>query len=167
MEESLIPIERIAVIGEPGADPTPSPYGFVIDKDGRIYSQLKRYTHGVIIALLYPELAAKHKTPAPAGAVDELNLRFYQDFEHEVSHDVPIVRIALSYFDDFIAVSKGKEALTSVQIDSVRRALKSCNRGLRDTLTGEEGDMTVGQFLDDLRQEQELERERKEAEGDA
>jgi hypothetical protein len=165
MEEKLISIERIAVIGEPGADPTPSPYGFVIDKDGRIYSQLKRYTHGVIIALLYPELAVKHNTPAPAGPVDELNLRFYQDFEHEVSSELPIVRIALSYFDDFIVVSKGKGALTNVQIDSVRRSLKACNRGLRDTLTGEEGDMTVGQFLDGLREEQEL--ERKEAEGDA
>jgi hypothetical protein len=163
LEEIKLTLDDLVVTTEPGNDPTPSPYGYVIDADGRIHSMMNRYTHGVIIAVLYPDVAAKHGIPAPTGRPKDLDLRAYQNFEHEVSNELPILRIAGSMLGDFIMVSDSRHAATNVQIDSVRRALKASDRDLRDTLTGEEGDQTVGEFLDYLRSKQE--RERKEADG--
>lgn len=152
MEEKLT-LERMTEVAEPGTDPTPSQYGYVIDKDGRIYSMVYRFTHGVILALLYPELAEKHGMSAPVGPVDELDVRAYQGFEHDVSHELPNIRIAHSFLSGGVYISKGKFPATNAQIDSVRRALLACGYSLRDTLTGEEGDQTIGQFLNFLREE--------------
>ena len=167
MEDSKITLERIVVTAEPGTDPTPSAYGFVIDKDGRMHSLIYRWTHGVVVALLYPEVAEKNGVPAPAGPIDELDVFAYQRFEHDVSHDLPIIRVATSQLTNFVGVSKGSFALTNTQIDSVRRALKALNRGLRDTLSGEDEDSTVAELLDNFRAEQEAARNLDDAKGDA
>jgi hypothetical protein len=151
--EEKITIERMTAVVEPGTDPTPSQYGYVIDKDGRIYSMVYRFTHGVILALLHPDVAEKQGVEAPVGPIDELDVRAYQNFEHDVSRDLPNIRIAHSFLSGGVYISKGKFPATNVQIDSVRRALLASGYSLRDTLTGEEGDQTIGQFLNVLREE--------------
>jgi len=152
MSEKLLSITDVALICESGM-PAYTPYGYLVGAEGKIYALTYRWFHGVVIALLYPELAAEKQYPAPAEPRDEVDVFAYQRFEHENSHDLPVIRIAVSQLTDSVMVSKGGIPATDEQLDALQRIFRTLGRKASDTLTGEEDDMTVAQYIEYLRQE--------------
>jgi hypothetical protein len=152
MSSKIYTINDVAMVCTIGI-PAYSPYGYVVGADGTIYALTDRFFHGVIVAVLYPELAAEKQYPAPASPRDDLDVFAYQRFEHDTSRDLPILRVSVSLITDTILVSKGKIPATDEQIDAMQRIFKALGKTARDTLTGEEDDPTVGEYIEQLRQE--------------
>ena len=136
--------ERVAIVGP---EPAYSPYGYVITEDGTIYSLTRQYTHGVILAMLYPEEAAE----AGYDPVDEdYNVFEYQAFELDNHERFPVVRIALGMMYSF-NVSKGDMPATEAQINAVTKILKCQDKSLNDTCQTDTAEMTVRKMLELLR----------------
>ena len=154
MEDSQpIQLQDVALTTNAGEPVKYSPYGFIIDAQACVHTLLYRWRHGVITALLYPQLAEEKGFGVPVGAAREIDVFHYQNFEHEVANDLPIIRIATSAMLGGIYLSKGQLPASDAQIESVRLALAASGLTGSDTLTGEEGDLTVAQVLQELRQE--------------
>lgn len=101
-------------------EPLYSPYGYVIEENGLIHTLTKRYTHGVILALLYPKEAKE----AGYDEVDEdYNVFTYQRFELDNHKRFPIVRVAMGMMFAF-NVSKGIAAATAEQLSALTKILK-------------------------------------------
>lgn len=152
MSSKVYSITDVAMVCTTG-NPTYTPYGYVVGADGTIYALTDRFYHGVIVAVLYPELAAAQQVPAPASPREDVDVFAYQRFEHDNSHDLPILRVAVSALTSTILVSKGAVPATDEQIDAMQRIFRALGKTARDTLTGEEDDPTVGEYIERLRQE--------------
>ncbi|KWT98189.1 MULTISPECIES: hypothetical protein [unclassified Variovorax] len=153
MDNKPLPLSHVALTTPPGIEPKYSPYGYVVEADGTTHALCYRWMHGVITALLYPELALKHKAPPLEGSPEDLDVFAFQAFEHEVACRLPLVRIAYSLTTGSTALSKGAVPPTDVQIEGVRRALNQLGLSGQDTLTGEEDDPTVNEQLERMRNE--------------
>lgn len=152
MEQIPLILSDVALTAESG-DPIYSHFGYIIDADARIHALTERFFHGVITAILYPEKAKEQNVAAPAHPLDEINVMEYQAFEHEVACDLPLLRVSISQLTGSYFVSKGSFAATPAQIDALARVFKALGLKGSDTLTGEEDDPTVAQYLEQLRQE--------------
>lgn len=51
-----ITIDRVALLTKPPKKPIASEWGYVITEDGTTYALLYRFYHGVVLALLYPDV---------------------------------------------------------------------------------------------------------------
>lgn len=145
-------ITDVAMVCESGIPPY-GIYGYVVGEDGKIYTLTDRYYHGIVIAVLYPELAASKGVAAPASPRDDLDVFEYQRFELDNSRQLPILRVAVSLTTGTTMISKGSIPATEAQIDAMARIFKALGLAARDTLTGDEDDQTVSEFLEELRQE--------------
>jgi hypothetical protein len=152
MTEKIFTINDVAVVCERGA-PAYTPYGYIVGEDGKIYALTSQSYHGVVLAVLYPEVAAEKGYAPPAGAHDEVDVFKYQRFELDHSDGLPIIRVAISRMTESINVSKGRIAATDEQIDALQRIFRTLGRRANDTLTGEDDDLSVGEFIENLRQE--------------
>lgn len=152
MEQIPLILSDVALTAKTG-NPIYSHNGYIIDADAQIHALTERFFHGVITAILYPEKAKEHNIAAPAHPIDEIDVMAYQAFEHEVAKDLPLLRVAVSQMSGSTYVSKGSLPPTAAQIEALGRALKALGLQGNDTLTGEEDDPTVAQYLESLRQE--------------
>lgn len=147
-----ITLEEITTKGN--ADKAPySLYGYVITADGTIYGMHERWTHGIILALLYPDLAKANGFETPQRDEGDLDVFRYQQFELDHGYDLPIIRVALSQLLGGTVVSTGSQAPTNAQISALLAALAEQGLTARDTLTGSDDDPTVGELIEDLRQQ--------------
>jgi hypothetical protein len=153
LETKPIPLGHVALTTPPGTEPKYSPYGYVVEADGTTHALCYRWMHGVITALLYPELAREHQAPPLEGSPDDLDVYAFQDFEHLVARSLPLVRIAYSLSTGSVALSKGSVLASDAQIEGVRRALNQLGLSGTDTLTGEDDDPTVSEQLERMRKE--------------
>jgi len=151
MSDKVFSIKDVAIVCTMGTPPY-TPYGYLVGEDGTIYALTNRYFHGVALAVLYPQLASEKGYEPPAGPHDEVNVYHYQRFELDHSGEVPMVRVAISQLSESIAVSKGDAPATDEQIDALQRVFRVLGRKAGDTLTGEDDDMTVAEFIESLRQ---------------
>ena len=121
-----------------------SQYGYMITKDGTVYSLLHYATHGLVLSLLQPEEYKAWYTKVSTDVttepmlrssvpealwpetIDEVNKYFYQDFEMSVGNNLPVIRIAGFRMTGSPSVDKGCGAVTSEQIASVRHVFKAC-----------------------------------------
>lgn len=56
-----VTIERVTEVSNPPNKPMYTPHGYVIAADGTTYALLHRWYHGVVLALLFPELLADYR----------------------------------------------------------------------------------------------------------
>ena len=110
-----------------------STYGYLIVPDGTIYSLSCRWTHGFLLACLFPDFAESKgfkKEDIPED-VDDINVFHYQRFELDNCTELPVVRIArgLSYSFN---ISKGSEPATQEQITAVSAIMRSHDISLAD-----------------------------------
>ena len=152
MTSKIYSINDVALVCQQGIPPY-GINGYIIGEDATIYTLTDKYFHGVVIAVLYPELAASKGIAPPASPRDDLDVFEYQRFELDNSRQLPILRVSVSITTGTTMISKGKFPATEAQIDAMARIFKALGLGARDTLTGDEDDQTVSQFLDELRQE--------------
>jgi len=121
-------LERLCIIG---AQPVYTPFGYVITDDGLIYSLTVQHTHGVIMALLYPDQALAQGYAEPD--MDDYNVFHYQRFELDNHKDFPVVRIAMGMMYNF-NISKGSGPATQLQIGAVSKILRTQDITLNDTV---------------------------------
>lgn len=136
-------LERVAHHAD---EPIYSPYGYVIVEDGSVYSLTQKWTHGVILACLYPEEAEADGYPPPD---EDFNVFTYQRFELDNHTRFPIVRIALGSLYSF-NVSKGDMPATPAQVQSVAKCVRMCDLSLSDTVQTEGSDMSARSMLKEL-----------------
>jgi len=151
MSDKVFSINDVAIVCAAGTPPY-TPYGYLIGEDGKIYGLTNRWFHGVVLAVLYPQLALEKGYAPPAGPHDEVDVFKYQRFELDHSDEVPMIRVAIGSLTESISVSKGDAPATDEQIDALQRVFRVLGRKAGDTLTGEDDDMTVAEFIESLRQ---------------
>lgn len=136
-------LDRLAVSG---TDPVHSPYGYVIMEDGTIHTLIQQWVHGMVCAMLFPDLAKESGYRQPDK---ESSVYHYQRFELDYHNQLPVIRIAFGMLTP-VAVSKSKKAATPAQIDAARRCLLAAGRKMNDTVSAEFRDMTVANLLKEL-----------------
>lgn len=152
MSQRVFSITDVAVVCEQKAPPY-TPYGYLVGEDGKTYALTDRWFHGVILAVLYPELAAEKNFPPPAEPRDEVDVFAYQRFELDNSKDLPVIRVAVSSVTNSVLVSKGSFPASDEQIEALQRIFRVLGLKAGDTLTGDDDDPTVAEFIEALRQE--------------
>jgi hypothetical protein len=151
MTSRLLTLEDVALVGS-SKTPSCTPYGYIIDADGRTLALRQRFYHGVLLAILYPELAAKAGYSAPAeDPANPVNVFHYQRFELDHSREMPVIRLAMSQLTGEVVVSTGRRP-TETQLTALLACLKQMGLRGRDSLTGEEGGVTVTAFIQQLRE---------------
>lgn len=152
MSDKVFTISDVALVCESGA-PAYTPYGYIVGEDGKIYALTSQSYHGVVLAILYPDLAAEKGYDAPAGSHDYIDVFKYQRFEIDHSKGLPVIRVAISRVSESINVSKGPIPATDEQIDAMQRIFRTLGRKANDTLTGHDDDLTVAEYIEGLRHE--------------
>lgn len=106
-----------------GKEPIFSPYGYVIDGDGLIYSLIERCCHGVVLAFIFPKFAKDNGYNEPHR--DLFNVFEYQEFELENCRDTDALSISMSSFDGQLNVRlNNSEIITPEQLKSLNKIFK-------------------------------------------
>jgi hypothetical protein len=96
------------------------PFGHIVQPDGTVWTLTEQYSHGILLAMLYPEKAAEHHYPPPVPGAHWTD---YQSFEIGHGDELPTIRHSRG------AVSMGRGCpVTPAQVGAVRRILASCYR---------------------------------------
>ncbi|MDO8414876.1 MAG: hypothetical protein Q7S87_01545 [Agitococcus sp.] len=126
--------------------------GYIIDGEARVHALTERWFHGVCLAVLYPDIAQKAGYSPPTMEDGEVDVFKYQEFEHAVSYELPVLRISSSQLTGATMVSAGGHAPSDAQLEALAAVFKVMGLRANDTLTGEDTDITVTQFVESLRQ---------------
>lgn len=137
-------IERVTRVGP---EPFYSPFGYVVAEDATIYSLTQQWTHGVILALLYPDIAEEQRIGIPG---DDFDVFAYQRFELDNHERFPVIRVAFGMVSDF-AISKGKGPATEKQCQAMAKILRMQDKGLNDKVQTDLREVTVRSALKWLR----------------
>jgi hypothetical protein len=161
----MIDIERIAMVTAPGGEVPYSPYGYVIQPDGTVYTLIHQYYHGIILACLYPKEAGAAGYAVPEEPREDLSVFKYQRFELDNSPALGAVRIAISQMIDSLFFSKGNKPATDEQCTAVAACLRALGKRARDKIETEKGERTISQILEELRVETDYEVTKSEPDG--
>jgi hypothetical protein len=151
MSSRVLTLEDVALVGDASKVPY-SPYGYIIGADARIYALTERWFHGVVLAVLYPEVAEKAGYEQPVREDGDVDVFKYQRFELDHGRQVPVLRVAYSLTTGSTSVSYGEQPATDAQLEALVAAFAALGLRGNDSLTGDEEDMTVNQMVDYLRQ---------------
>ena len=105
----------------PGEAPVMSRYGCVIEEDGTTHSLKRQHTHGMILTVLFPDLA---QAAGYAPPDEDSSVLHYQHFELDHQATLPVVRIAQGGLLGNINVSKSHAPATDAQIRAVTAYLQ-------------------------------------------
>lgn len=142
-------LEHFALVTPAGANAPCSPHGCVISRDGTVYTLLGRGLHGVVMAMLHPEIANKHGYRQP-----EMNpvTMHYTGFQMEAGGEVPLVRITFGFMTA-VGVSKSHAPATLEQIEATRKVLLGAGLKPGTKISCSIRDLSVSQALDWLRED--------------
>jgi hypothetical protein len=152
-------LSDVSIITGVGEKPGYSPFGYVVDEQGTAYALCHRYYHGVICALLYPDLARAHAAGIPIHPLDEINVFEFQHFEHDNASSMNVVRIATSMLSGTTYFSKGRAPATENQIKTVAAICADMGFTGKDEIETNMGSQTVAQILEGLREGEDFEEE--------
>ena len=138
-EEQLHLLERYSVKGF-----LRSEYGYVIQPDGTIWSLTCKWTHGVILALLYPLEAIKYGYGVPDR---DANVFHFQKFETRASCHLNCVRVGVNCLMTDWYVSKGNAPITEAQRRSLLEIFKEHEVQWNDLMISNYGDVNQVQLL--------------------
>ncbi len=146
-EVTVIPLLTPDCVATQSKDPAYSPFGYVVLEDGTIYSLMKQWTHGVLLAMLFPDVAKKMGYEPPD---EDFNVFHYQRFELDNHDKFPVIRVAFSLITDFY-ISKGKVPATKEQVESIVKIFKVTGTKMNASIQTDAGEMSVRAFLKELR----------------
>ena len=162
----MLTLEYAALVSKPPAKPAFSPWGYAITEDGSTSAMTHQWWHGVIIALLYPDLLAAYKIDPPQehytdegepyivdrlvipDTSDEVDVFAFQAFEHSVHGQLPIIRVCPTRMLGPSSVDLPPKKCTTAQVDALRLVFKECNLKARDTVCTDYRDMSVRECLE-------------------
>jgi len=159
-----ITIERAAAITSHPADPVFSPHGYVITEDGIVYALLRRWWHGAVLAILYPQLLAEFRLnaetddddkPIPGTGTtlempddpEDLNVFDVQQFEHHVHGQLNVIRVCPTRLLGPPSVDLPKAAATPEQMIALRSVFKIMGLKPNSEVATDFCDMTVKRCL--------------------
>lgn len=96
--------------------------GSLIDVNGNVYSLLTYGTHGVLNALLHPEIAKQYNLALPTGDLSLLSKYPYQEFDITMGYKIPNIRISCG-LGLTISHGRGVNWPNDVQIEALRQFL--------------------------------------------
>lgn len=149
-----ISIDQVAQTTGPGEKPSYS-LGDIIEADGTTHALYRDHTHGVILAILFPDLAKEKGYRPPT---EDYDVSLYQRFEIDNGSSMPVVRIAHSKLMETCNISKGNFVCTEAQIQAVRACLNERNIKPHDLVHTDAGELTVKKALIWLTKEDRYER---------
>ena len=132
-------LRKVAIAGD---KPSYTPYGYIIGEDGKVYSLLKQFTHGVVLALLYPEKAKEQGYEL----TEDYDVFEMQRFELDNHHTFPVCRVSIR-FSGAISVSKGDEPLSAKQIMALTKIFRVQSLSMNDTVETDIATMTCKSAL--------------------
>lgn len=135
---------------EPGVNPPYSPYGYIVTEDGKVHTLLRKWCHGIVLSILFPDHAKSAGYRQPDR---ESNVYHYQRYELDHHNDLPVVRIAFGVMTAN-ALSKGYKPATEAQIQGARLAFSAVGLGMRDEVSCDYRDMPLAKALEALREDE-------------
>lgn len=115
----MFDIKRVAVVTDSNTIPPYSSPGYIIGQDGTVYTLLRQYWHGAILALLYPQLAEEHGYTIPDDP-DEVNVFTMQRFELDHGRSLPVIRICPSRIMGPMTIDCGIHGANDAQVVALR-----------------------------------------------
>lgn len=129
-------LERISEKTEPGVTPMYSPYGYIVQPDGTLYTLVKQYCHGAVMACLYPEALAAWRDNRQVDSeynaipgtgevvtlpstVDDLNVLQFQRFELDQHGALPVLRVCPER-QMGVSIDRPKTRCTPEQVAAMR-----------------------------------------------
>lgn len=139
-------IEDLAIITPPGTGQPPAlgPYGCVITADGTTYTLTEQHTHGMLLALIFPDQAAAAGYAPPDT---DSSVHHYQYFELDNKRTLPAVRIATGGLLNNVNVSKSDAPATDAQIQAASAYLMRYGVKLNDKIHLDCGEVTLRKAL--------------------
>lgn len=97
-----------------------SGYGFIIDREGRIFHILHQYCHGTMLAVLEPEEALRsgYFAPRKDPDFDVLSVFDYQEFEFEAANRLGYLRFGCGFYN---RLSFDKDVLNEKHVASLKK----------------------------------------------
>lgn len=156
-------LETITSVTKPSEMPGYSPYGYVIQPDGTTYMLLFQYFHGVVLALLYPELLVKfNEDPArkeenqwfePVVIPDdphEVRVLRTQEFELEMKEHMPAIRVCgmRMLSESGVSVDLPKSGVTPDQVTALRNVLDAMGIDRKGTVQLQRYEVQVPKLWD-------------------
>lgn len=127
-------------------DPLYSPHGYVISSDGTIHTLLKKWSHGIVLAALYPHLIEELNLEIPESFDDIFD---YQrvGFDIQAHESVDVIQISWSMLSGLVSIWKSDAACPPAQVEAVRKVMKELGVGLNEEVNTNTKDMTVSKML--------------------
>lgn len=159
-----ISISQVTEITNVPTVPLYSPHGYVITQDGTTYTLLHRWYHGVVLALLFPELLAEFHVgqdtdedfkPIPGTGKplvmpdqrEDINVFDFQKFEMALHGRMPVIRICPDRHTGNPSVDL-PEKCTEAQREALRLVMiESCGYSLSTMVATDHRDMTLRDCL--------------------
>jgi hypothetical protein len=145
----MIDIKDVTIVTPPGGVPPYSTHGYCVTQDGTIYALLRKWWHGAVLALLYPEDAAKAEYVLPDSA-DDVDVFEFQKFELDNHDQFPVIRICPGRLMGPTSIDRGRGPCTNEQIVAVRAIVKTLGLTAHDEVCTEHKDMKVHEMYDFL-----------------
>lgn len=138
-------LDTVAVVEE---TPLFTPYGYVITHDGMIYSLIQKWCHGVVLALIFPELAKQHGYEPPT---EDFNVFTYQRFELDHSRETTAIRISIGVTNGQLNISKDEnKKATAKQRHALSLIFKAQGLSVNDKVQSDLNETTVRTLLKQL-----------------
>lgn len=128
-------------------EPVFTPHGYVVTDDGKIHSLTQQCCHGVVLALLFPDLCKKSGYCAPTEDFDVFE---YQAFELDHSRETSAIRISSSIYDGQLNLSKGKSRATKQQVSALSLIFKQCGLSINEKVQSDMSELTIRSFMKKL-----------------
>lgn len=151
-------IERAAIKTPCDVIPTYSPFGYVIDEKGDVYTLTARFMHGFVLSLLYPQaLEDFRKTERAAelgdrldtkdvNSIDEVDVFAYQQFELAVHGTLPAIRVCAARMLSCPTVDLPTKC-TTAQVTALRHVFRAMNATSNTLIETDLADMSVVKVL--------------------
>lgn len=144
--KTLFHIDRAAEKTNPPVTPIYSPHGYIIQPDGTTWALLKQWTHGFVLALLYPEVAAAYTERALEypESLDDVDVFAFQAFELDKARELNCVRVCSARMMGPTSVDLPFVGCTPEQKDALRIVLYAAlGYSHTDFVSTQHRDMTV------------------------
>lgn len=159
-KKMAVTIEQVTEITKPPIKPMYSPHGYVIAADGTTYTLLHRWYHGVVLALLFPDMLKEFRVdmqdddnldPIPGTGRplvmpedrEEINVFDFQKFEFAYHGKMPVIRICPDRRTGNPSVDL-PEKCTPEQREALRLVMiESCGYSLTTKVSTDHRDMTL------------------------
>lgn len=151
-------IDRAAIKTPFDVIPTYSPFGYVIDEKGDVYSLTARFMHGFVLSLLYPQaleeflktergLEIKDRLDVTdIKSIDDVDVFAYQQFELDSHGKLPAIRVCAARMLSCPTVDL-PEKCTVPQVTALRHVFRAMGATSNTLLETDLKEITVARCL--------------------